>query len=106
VNVGKENEKLEFKKTTAELNEGIISMAAINVSINVSLNEVEQTLLALIKDKPGITWDEAAQSIFKSRRTVQRYFNGLKDKNIIRRVGSKKDGHWKIIAPIGKKPRP
>jgi ATP-dependent DNA helicase RecG len=79
---------------------------SINGSLNVSLNEVEQTLLALIKDKPGITWDEAARSISKSRRTVQRYFNGLKDKNSIRRVGSKKDGYWEIIAPIGKKPRP
>jgi predicted HTH transcriptional regulator len=55
-------------------------------------------LLALIKDNPAITWNEAAQSISKSRRTVQRYFNGLKDKNIIRRVGSKKDGHWEITA--------
>jgi len=27
--IGKENEKLEFKKTTAELKEGIISMVAI-----------------------------------------------------------------------------
>jgi len=26
---GKENEKLEFKKTTAELKEGVISMAAV-----------------------------------------------------------------------------
>jgi len=29
VKIGKENEKLEFKKTTAELKEGVISMAAI-----------------------------------------------------------------------------
>ena len=27
--IGKESEKLEFKKTTAELKEGVISMAAI-----------------------------------------------------------------------------
>ena len=27
--IGNENEKLEFKKTTAELKEGIISMAAM-----------------------------------------------------------------------------
>ncbi|MDR1320247.1 MAG: hypothetical protein LBK56_02315 [Gracilibacteraceae bacterium] len=76
-----------------------------NDSLNDSLNDVEQTLLALIKDKPAITWDEAAQSVSKSRSTVQRYFNGLKDKNIIRRVGSKKDGHWEIIVSDGKEPR-
>jgi ATP-dependent DNA helicase RecG len=92
-------------KNSKETNDVSIN-DSLNVSINVSLNEVEQTLLALIKDKPAITWDEAAQCISKSRRTVQRYFNGLKDKNTIRRVGSKKDGHWEIIAPIGEKPRP
>ena len=27
--IGKENEKLEFKKTTAELKEGVISMTAM-----------------------------------------------------------------------------
>jgi len=29
MNIGKESEKLEFKKTTAELKEGVISMAAM-----------------------------------------------------------------------------
>jgi ATP-dependent DNA helicase RecG len=77
----------------------------VNDPVNVPVNKVEQHLLALITENPAITWDEVAQSISKSRKTVQRYFKSLKDKNIIRRVGSDKFGHWEVIAPIGKEPR-
>ncbi|MDR2671588.1 MAG: winged helix-turn-helix transcriptional regulator [Oscillospiraceae bacterium] len=77
---------------------------SLDGSLGGSLSAVEQVLFELIKDKPGITWNEAAQSLSKSRRTVQRYFNDLKDKKIIRRAGSKRDGYWEIIGS-GKEPR-
>ncbi|MDR1540276.1 MAG: putative DNA binding domain-containing protein [Clostridiales bacterium] len=73
---------------------------------NVSLNETERQLLTLISHNPSITWDEAAMSVAKSIRTVQRYFVSLTTRNIIRRVGSIENGHWEIVQPDGQEPRP
>ena len=38
-----------------------------------------------------------AKKINKSERTVQRELSLLKDKNLIRRVGSRKQGYWEIV---------
>lgn len=33
----------------------------------------------------------------KSRRTISRIITEMKEKNIIARVGSDKNGHWEIV---------
>jgi len=46
---------------------------------------------------PSITAEQIAVFLSKSRRTAQRYLDNLQKKNAIRRVGSKKGGHWEIV---------
>jgi ATP-dependent DNA helicase RecG len=40
---------------------------------------------------------EIAEKLNISRDTVKEYINKLKKKEIIRRVGTTKSGHWEII---------
>jgi predicted HTH transcriptional regulator len=54
-------------------------------------------VLSAVRENSNITADEIAPIISKSARTVQRHLDGLQKKNVIRRVGSTKAGHWEII---------
>lgn len=69
----------------------------INVPINVRLNEMEKQVLLLIYKNPHITAAELAQCISKTPKTAQRYINSLREKNLICRVGAKKDGYWEVV---------
>ena len=69
----------------------------LNVSLNVLLNEMEKKTLFIINENPTATADQIAGTLSKSRKSAQRYLSGLRKKNAIRRVGSKKDGHWELV---------
>jgi len=69
----------------------------INDRINVQTNATEKLVLSIIAKNPYYTFDEVAVRISKSSKTVQRCLDSLRERNIIKRVGAKKDGYWKII---------
>jgi len=75
-----------------------ISDVVRNVARNVVLNKSEQLALSIIMENPYITAGQMASLLSKSSRTAQRYFESLLNKNIIKRVGSTKVGHWVIVS--------
>lgn len=69
----------------------------LNVTLDVTLNGTEMSVLALLKQKPDSSRDEIAEKISKTVRTVQRALDSLRDKGYIKRVGSKQNPLWKIL---------
>jgi ATP-dependent DNA helicase RecG len=69
----------------------------LNDVINVALNKTEKDVLSSIIENRAIKAEKIAIRLSKSKRTVQRYLNSLLKKNVIRRMGSRKDGYWKVI---------
>jgi ATP-dependent DNA helicase RecG len=69
----------------------------INDQINVLINETEKKVIAFLSENPTATIDEIAAQISKSAKTAQRCLTNLRKKNIIRRVGARKDGYWEIV---------
>ncbi len=69
----------------------------INVGINVRLNKTEQSVVVLLLENPDMTIDELAVEIGVTSRTIERAISNLQKKNILLRIGSKKNGSWKII---------
>ena len=64
--------------------------------INVGLKRTDQ-IMNLIKENNTITAEEMS-AIFKvTERTIDRDIYSLKKQNKIKRIGSKKSGHWEII---------
>lgn len=61
------------------------------------MTKTESLVLQLLVGKPDITSDEIAEQLKVTRRTVERNLESLKKKGIIERIGSKKNGYWKII---------
>jgi len=61
------------------------------------LTHLEQNIFDIIKENSKISMTEIAEKLNISRDTVKEYINKLKKKEIIRRVGTTKAGHWEII---------
>lgn len=83
---------------------GTVAQGEIKMQINVPiasifapLSSTETRLLELIRSNPGITYAELADSIERDRTTVMRHVSRLKEARRIRRVGSKKTGHWEVL---------
>ena len=74
-------------------NEGIESRS--DVGINVGINE--QRALELIRINSRITAKEVAGALSVSLRQGERIMATLKEKGLIRRIGSNKSGHWEVV---------
>jgi ATP-dependent DNA helicase RecG len=68
-----------------------------NVSINVPINDNEILIMSLLKVTPGMNREEISVSINRVVKTVSRYINSLKKKNLIEYRGSRKTGEYYII---------
>jgi ATP-dependent DNA helicase RecG len=67
----------------------------LNVGINVGLKRVDQ-ILNLIKENNTITAEEMALIFNVTERTIDRDISSLRKQNRLKRIGSKKSGHWEI----------
>ena len=63
---------------------------------NVTIKRTDK-IIEIIKLNKEITTDELAKLFNVTVRTIMRDLNELKNKNIIKRVGSNKAGYWEII---------
>ena len=67
-----------------------------NVTENVTLNKTEKAVLKLLEVNPRFTRNDLAEATSKTVRTIQRTLDLLREKDLIERVGSDKNGQWKI----------
>ena len=67
-----------------------------NVGVNVGVKTVDG-ILSLIESSSRITILEMAEQLNKAPRTIERTIQKLKQDKKIARVGSDKNGSWKII---------
>ena len=64
--------------------------------INNLTNREKQVLQLLIED-PGYTMPEMAEKMTVSRKSIAGYLKSLKEKGIVKRVGTTRSGHREII---------
>ena len=67
-----------------------------NVPVNVPVNKTEEAVLSLLESNPTLTREELAERTSKTVRTIQRTLTSLKNKGLIKRKGSDKNGEWII----------
>ena len=65
--------------------------------IKAPLSDLQVQLLDFIRSNPAVSYDELAAMTQKDRTTVMRNMGKLKEAGILRRVGSKKTGHWEVL---------
>lgn len=64
--------------------------------VSDKVTDRERQLLMLLTEDPGFTKPVLAEKMSVSRKTVGEYLKSLKDKGIIERIGSARNGYWKI----------
>ena len=74
-----------------------LNKSNVNLDNKINLNNTENEVLELLKENPQITREEISIRINKTVRTIQRVLNQLVEKNIISRIGSKKQGEWRVL---------
>jgi predicted HTH transcriptional regulator len=72
--------------------------------INDTLDAIDQQLLALIHENPRLTVSKMATLLSTSQRVAERRIANLKSTHL-RRIGSRKTGHWEVINPPSPKTR-
>ncbi len=97
-------EELDLVQSDAPIKEPRTSNAPRNAPIkgedaprNAPANLLHQQILDFIRSNPEISYDDLARSTGKDRTTVMRNISKLKTLGFLKRIGSKKTGHWEII---------
>ena len=85
------NRTLHIKADTLKVQNGPLNHLAGKVSL------VEMAVLQLIADNASIKIEDIATNTKKSRSTIKRAIDRLREKGIIERSGAKKNGSWKIL---------
>jgi len=68
----------------------------INDPVNDTLNNREQIIKQMTLKNKDVTQEEIAEKCDISLETIKRDMNKMQKANIIKRIGSKKTGHWHI----------
>ena len=63
----------------------------------MSLNERQKDIILRIKNNPRITQVELSGIYNLNRDTIKRDLTKLQELNIIKRIGSRKTGHWNLL---------
>ena len=69
-----------------------------NVTENVTekLNPTEQKILKVLKDNPNINQKQLSDKLNVTTMTIKRNINKLKEKGLVERIGSDRQGYWKV----------
>ena len=95
-NAGNSNEFIEFMlKIIDEAVDGMI-LDQQETTQETTQKTTQEKIINLIKKNPGITQVEMAKALDLTRDGISYNIKALKEKGIIERVGSTKNGIWKI----------
>jgi len=64
---------------------------------NANVTNRSAEILNIIKENNNITTEEIAERYKVTKRTILRDLALLKEKNMIKRIGTSKTGHWEVI---------
>lgn len=65
--------------------------------VTVTLEFTQDRILYLIKENPKITQVMMAKELGFARSTISANIQKMKEQGIIERIGSDRNGYWKII---------
>ena len=64
---------------------------------DVNITERQKQIITIISSNPQITGIELSKELSVSRRTITEELSVLKEKNILKRSGSNKNGYWEVL---------
>ncbi len=92
-----------FIRGSSDVTTNVTRNVTTNVTLNKSasdLTELEKSVLLELEKNPKATRDILSSITGRNTRQIQRVLNNLKEKHLITRVGSTKNGYWQINKDI------
>lgn len=89
--------KIEKNRITVTIPFNRINFNSFEIVSNEVTNKTEEKIIALIRDNPNIIIKQLAIKTGLSEPEIKKNLKQLKDKEIIRRIGSNKKGYWEIL---------
>ncbi len=74
-----------------------IALEEVGEKVREKVGENEKKILELIKQNNFITYQELMKKIGISEKSIYKNIEKLKQKRLLKRIGSDKGGHWEII---------
>ena len=74
----------------------MIGKQKASVNAPVKMGKVEKVIYQEISKDDKITIDKLTKKLQKDRRTITRNIKLLKNKGILQRIGSDKNGYWQV----------
>lgn len=68
----------------------------VTEGVTEKVTEKENEILVLLRMDPGYTYADMAEKLSVSRKTISARVKSLKEKGLIRRIGSDTNGYWEI----------
>ncbi len=65
--------------------------------VTEKVTEEEQQILSLLLEDPAYTYTNLSEKLSISRKTVSVRIKSLKEKGLIKRIGSDTKGYWEIL---------
>lgn len=94
---GKDAIKIERNRITITIPFNKININQFHISASTTINKTEELILDLIRDNPNITVSQIMAKTDLSEIGVKKNLKKLKEKNIIKRIGTNKKGYWEMI---------
>ena len=70
---------------------------SLDFGLKFGLNEPQLVVLRLIAANPAITLQSVANTLGMTRRNIEAHVKTLREAGVLKRVGSKKTGHWEVV---------
>ena len=61
------------------------------------MNKTERKVIKLLIEDQSLTSTELLERIGVIKRTIERTFKYLQEKNVVERIGSKHEGNWIVV---------
>ena len=76
--------------------------APVNAPVNapLKLNKTQTAIVKAMISDNNITYDDLKDIVGVDRSTITRNIRVLKEKEVVRRIGEDKDGHWEVLISI------
>ena len=69
----------------------------VGFEINVELSKEELVVLSVFKNNRKAIKEDIINETRYSSRTIDRIIRSLEDKELIKRIGSNKNGYWEVL---------
>ena len=95
VNISYINNEYDFTIEFSRIDRNEIG--EINGEINGELSKEEIVVLSVFKNNRKAIKEDIINETRYSSRTIDRIIRSLKDKELIKRIGSNKNGYWEVL---------